>query len=73
MMKVKKTSEYIVSFDAEEVKEALVYWLSTGRSTTPGIKVACMMNNSVCDISQTEESPVVVSFKWEEDDEEDKP
>jgi len=71
-VKVKKTSHYNVLFDDDEVKEALVYWLSVGRSSTPGIKVACMMNNSPCKISRDEEGLISISFEWEEEDEEDK-
>ena len=72
-MRIKKTSKYTVLFDSEEVKEALIYWLSTSRSTTTGIKIASMMNNSECKISRTEQDPVVVHFEWEEKEDEDKP
>ena len=72
-MRVKRTSRYTVLFDEEEVKEALVHWLSRGRSTSSGIRVACMMNNSDCTFTHTDDDPLVVSFDWEELEEEDKP
>ena len=73
IVRVKRTSRYTVLFDEEEVKEALVHWLSRGRSTTSGIRIATMMNNSKCTFSNDGDDPVVVSFDWEELDEEDKP
>lgn len=73
VMRVKRTGRYTVHFDEEEVKEALVHWLSRGRSTTDSVRVATMMLNSKCTFSRNGDDPVVVSFDWEELDEEDKP
>ena len=69
-MQVKKTSQYVVSFDDDEVKEALVYWMSRGsKSTVQTISMATMINNSECAIEGNEEGTLSISFEWDETDE----
>ena len=69
-MNVKKTSQYVVSFDAGEVKEALVYWMSRGsKSTVQTINMASLMNNSECTIEGNKEGTLSISFEWDETDE----
>ena len=69
-MQVKKTSQYVVSFGADEVKEALVYWMSRGsKSTVQTISMATMFNNSECTIEGNKEGTLSISFEWDETDE----
>ena len=74
-MKVNKTSKYTVIFSHEEVKEALVHWMSVGqKSQTQTINLAALINNSACKI-ETEpknydhEGALSVSFEWKEKEE----
>ena len=66
-MKVNKTSKYVLSFEADEVTEALIHWLSRGsKSTSHTINIASLMNNSECTITSDHESTFSVSFEWDE-------
>ena len=69
-MKVNKTIEYAVAFSHEEVKEALVHWMSVGKkSQTRTIGLASLMNNSVCKIETAPEGSLSVTFDWKEEEE----
>ncbi len=69
-MRVKKTSQYVVSFGAAEVKEALVHWMSRGsKSTVQTINMASLMNNSECTLEGDKEGTLSISFEWDETDE----
>lgn len=75
-MKVSKTSKYVVDFSHEEVKEALVYWMSRGgKSTLQTINLATLINNSACKIATEpknydREGSLSVTFEWKENEEE---
>ena len=70
-MKVQKTSKYTVHFSEDEIKDAIVFWMTRGsKNNTMTINLASLMNNSVCDLNTTEDGALSVSFDWEESEDE---
>lgn len=69
-MRVKKTSRYEVTLEEEELKAALVHWMSRGpRSTAQTGNIAVKVNNSECNFNLSAGSSLTIRFDWEEDDE----
>lgn len=66
-MKVQKTSRYSIHFTEDEIKDAIVFWMTRGsKNNAESINLAALMNNSKCDMSTGDYSFLSVAFDWEE-------
>ena len=69
-MKVKKNIEHILTLDIEEVKEALVFWLTRSpKNNSETCQIASYMNNSKCNFSMSKGKSMTISFVWKEEQE----
>ena len=57
---------YEVSFDDQEVIEALVHWLSRVRSRSDTVKVGCLIHNSTPKLLRKGKS-IILRFDWDDE------
>jgi len=69
-MKLKKTIQHDMIIDPEELKEALVYWLTRSpKNKSKTCQLAAHMNNSDCKFSMSKNKPLKITFTWDEEQE----
>jgi hypothetical protein len=69
-MKSKKTIKQVVIFETEEIKEAIIFWLTRSpKNNAQTCQTASSMHNSECKFSMPKNKPLTVSFEWDEDQE----
>ena len=66
-MKLKASKRYEVSFDDEEVIEALIHWLARVRSRSDTIKVGCLLHNSSPKLSRRGKN-IILRFECDDED-----
>ncbi len=68
-MKLKKNIEHVLTVDIDELKEALVFWLSRSpKNNSETCQVASYMNNSKCKFAMSKGKSITISFAWQEEE-----
>lgn len=70
-MKLKKSTTHKLMFSSEEIKDALVFWLTRSpKNNSETCQLASYMNNSACKIHMPKNKDLTVTFTWDDDLEE---
>jgi len=69
-MQTKETIHHILTLDPEELKEAIVFWLTRSpKNNTETCQIASYMHNSDCKFSMPRHKPLTITFTYDKEQE----